>query len=377
MKRWLRRAGIAALITVLAAGVVVGAGALILLHLQSSVEQTPLLGGAAAGAEPSDTSAPYVISQRNAADGPVNILLAGIDERDANPENGARSDSIIIVHVPAAHDHAYLISIPRDSRVRIPAFPRTGYRGGTDKINAAFSYGFTGGGGRAGGFELLALTVKALTGLSFNAGAIVNFDGLRGVVDAVGGVSMCVDEETTSVHIGWDAQGKETMPYRLVPPDYHPVKIQGIRAQVYHVGCQHLAGWQALDYVRQRDLIPDGDYGRQRHQQQLIDALAAKFSATGMLSNPLGADHALTALGSAVSFDGDGASLLDWMFTLHDITPGAITMLKTNGGTFSTQVIGGQDFEILDDTTTQLFAAAAGDTLDQFVAAHPDWVNQR
>ena len=374
-KRGLRRLGIAALVTVLVAGAAVGAGALIIMHLTDSVQQTSLLGGAAVGAEPTGSNAPYVISQRNAADGPVNILLAGIDERVADPEGGARSDSIIIVHVPAAHDHAYLISIPRDSRVTIPAYARTGYRGGTDKINAAFSYGSAGGGGRQGGFELLALTVKNLTGLSFNAGAIVNFDGLRAVVDAVGGVTMCVDEETTSVHIGWDARGNETMPYHLVPPDYHPVRIPGIRPQVYHVGCQHLAGWQALDYVRQRDLIPDGDYGRQRHQQQLIDALAGKFSTAGLLGNPLGADRALTALGNAVSFDGNGASLLDWMFTLHAITPSAITMLKTNAGTFSTQVIGGQDFEILNATTTQLFAAAADDTLDRFVAAHPDWVN--
>jgi LCP family protein required for cell wall assembly len=358
----------------LVAALAVGVGALIVAHIASSVEQTPLLGGAAAQA--TGTDAPYVIAERNAADGPINILLVGIDERVSDPESGARSDSIIIVHVPAAHDHAYLISIPRDSRVRIPPYAKTGYRGGTDKINAAFSFGFGDGGGRSGGFELLALTVKDLTGLSFNAGAIVNFDGLRGVVDAVGGVDMCVDEETTSVHIGWDAHGVEMMPYHLVPPDYHPVRISGVRPQVYHVGCQHLAGWQALDYVRQRDLIPDGDYGRQRHQQQLIHALADRFSTGGILSNPLAAERALTALGTSVSFDGDGSSLLDWTFTLRGVTPGDITMLKTNGGAFSTQVIGGQDFEILDDTTTQLFAAAAGDTLDDFVAAHPDWVSR-
>jgi LytR_cpsA_psr family len=59
---------------------------------------------------------------------------------------------------------------------------------------------------------------------------------------------------------------------------------------VYHVGCQHFVGWQALDYVRQRELIPDGDYGRQRNQQQLIRALAAKVTASHLLSNPLAAD---------------------------------------------------------------------------------------
>jgi hypothetical protein len=50
-------------------------------------------------------------------------------------------------------------------------------------------------------------------------------------------------------------------------------------------------------------------------------------------------------------------------------------MVKTNGGRYTTQVIGGQDFEILTDTSRQLFAAVRDDTVDAFVAAHPDWVN--
>src|SRR5262249_18490346 len=104
------------------------------------------------------------------------------------------------------------------------AYPRTGYTGGRDKINAAFAYGFQPGGGRAGGFELLALTVKQLTGISFDGGAIVNFAGFQSLVTALGGVDLCVDEKVVSIHT----------------------------RQVYQPGCQHMAAWQALDYVRQR-----------------------------------------------------------------------------------------------------------------------------
>jgi LCP family protein required for cell wall assembly len=348
-------------------------GKVLIDRYAGSVHQDHLLGAARATAAPvggTGGGEPEAAS----IDGALNILLVGIDERVNAEADGARADSIIILHVPADHQSAYFISIPRDSRVQIPAYPKTGYEGGTDKINAAFAYGWLNGGGRAGGFELLALTIKNLTGISFNAGAIVNFNGFTSVVDALGGVDMCVDEKTTSVHIGWDANGKETPPYDIVPPDYTAVKIYGVRPQVYNVGCQHFEGWDALDYVRQRELIPDGDYGRERHQQQFLKAVAKKLTSIGVLSNPLRVDSVLRAAADTVTFDGGGYSVTDWLFNLKSITPSSMILLKTNAGQFNTQMIGGQAFEILEDTSMQLLRAARDDTVNQFVLAHPDWV---
>ena len=226
----------------LTSGIALAGGQVLINRYLGTVSQQNLLGAAA--------------DSGKSIDGPINLLLLGVDERSDDPEGGSRADTVMILHVPASHDMAYLVSIPRDSLVTIPAFAKTGYPGGNDKINAAFEFGYQNNGGRTGGFQLLALTIKKLTGISFNGGAVVNFDGFRSVVAAVGGVDMCVDEEVTSIHIGWNIKsGKEGVPYRLSPPAFNnPVLIPGMRPQVYHPGCQHLSPHQALDYVRQREL---------------------------------------------------------------------------------------------------------------------------
>jgi LCP family protein required for cell wall assembly len=318
----------ACVMLVLAVGAIFAGGKLLIARYTGSVHQEHLLGGAATRTGP----------KRDQVNAAANLLLVGTD---AQGNAGGRSDSIIIVHIPASRDRAYLVSIPRDSRVDIPAYPRTGYPGGTDKINAAYAYGSSNEGGQSGGFELLALTIKQLTGISFSGGAILDFDGLRSVVDAVGGVDICVDEET----------------------------------YLAHVGCQHFSGTLALAYARERKSIPDGDYGRQRHQQQLIAAIAKKIASSGMLTDPLATDRALRGMGDAVTFDGNGTSLMDWILSLRSIDPDTITMIKTNSGRYTTEAFDGEDFEILTDTSRQLFTAVRDDTLDEFVANHSDWVD--
>jgi LCP family protein required for cell wall assembly len=302
------------------------------------------------------------------------MLLVGIDERSTIAD-GARADSIILLHIPATHDRAYLMSIPRDSRVPVPAFAATNYPGGWEKITDAFDYGFGADGSRARGMQLLSQTVTNLTGLRFDGAALVNFAGFQQVVDAVGGIDMCVDEEVVSVHIGWNIKtGKEGIPYRLTAPAYNdPHLIPGMRAQVYEPGCRHFVGWEALDYVRQRELLSDGDYGRQRHQQQFIKALTAKVAGAGF-ADPLKLDGIIRAAGKTVTFDGGGVSLVDWVFTLKGITSSNVVMLKANGGHFNPEVIDGRDFEILDESTKQGFQAMITDHVDAFAQAHPDLV---
>ena len=151
--------------------------------------------------------------------GTKNILLVGLDTRpNQDPNQLSRSDSIILMHIPADHSQAYLVSLPRDSYVRIPAYDngKIPYAGGQNKINAAFAYGsrgLTGAPALSHGFELLALTVKKLTGITPDAGAIIDFQGFKQVVDVLGKVCMYVDEDTTSIHVGHDTKtGKPAAP---------------------------------------------------------------------------------------------------------------------------------------------------------------------
>jgi anionic cell wall polymer biosynthesis LytR-Cps2A-Psr (LCP) family protein len=127
---------------------------------------------------------PGARQEHRTVSGPLNYLLVGSDQRTGSPDAGARSDTIIIVHIPAGLKQAYLISVPRDLYVEIP--PGAGYQGGSDKINAAFEYG----GGGQGGSQLLSATLTRLTGIRFDGAALIDFSGFKQVIDLVGGVRM-------------------------------------------------------------------------------------------------------------------------------------------------------------------------------------------
>ncbi|MEV6925230.1 LCP family protein [Dactylosporangium sp. NPDC051485] len=362
---WARLSLIFGAVLLLASGGVLVGGNLLLNHYSDQITHDGGLGEAASGAT---------------INGPINLLLVGIDERIGNEAMGARSDSIIIAHIPATHDAVYMMSIPRDTRVKIPASPKTKYPGGTDKINAAFQFGYQNGGGRGGGLELLAGTVSQLAGgLKFNGAAIVNFDGFRGLVEALGGVHMCVDEKVTSIHVGRNTKTGEvgkTMPYNFTP-DGNPTSLKpDMEPKVYEVGCRDFLPWEALDYVRQRDKLAnnDGDYGRQRHQQQFIKAMVKKATSAGVITNPLKVNEVLSSVGQAVSFYNNHVSLADWIFTLKGIDADKMVTLRTNNGTYRSETVKGQKFESLDQTALDLLKAISDDTVAQFVAAHPEMI---
>ncbi|HZD78753.1 MAG TPA: LCP family protein [Actinomycetota bacterium] len=181
-----------------------------------------------------------------------NYLLLGSDSRTGlskeeqtafgtNKDIGGsqRSDTIIVVHVEPDQKKAVFLSFPRDLWVDIPGH-------GQNKINAAFE-----GGIEHGGAQLVARTVTALTGLEIDHVMYVDLAGFQGVVDALGGVVMCV-------------------PYPMQDP---------LTALDISAGCQHFNGQTALAYVRTRhqpcDTIPD--FARISRQQQFLRAVIAKL----------------------------------------------------------------------------------------------------
>jgi LCP family protein required for cell wall assembly len=305
--------------------------------------------------------------------GPLNILLAGIDPR--SPEQTPLSDSIMVVHIPVTMDQAYVFSIPRDLVVQIPPYAKTNFRGGSAKINAAMSYGSAVGNGKhdvAQGFGLLAKTVSQLTGIKkFDAGAIIDFNGFKNIVDAMDGVTMTVDEDVKSEHLQPNGKPRPRLASCASNQCAHP--YYGPQKQ-YKKGTYHLKGWEALDYVRQRYGLPHSDYDRQRHQQQFIKAMAQQALSKDVVTNPVKLDKVLQAAGKSLIFDGKGHTVVDWGLALHNIRSENMTLIKLPG----TSVITGGQYqgERLPASSTEFFTSITTGTVADFLLNHPEYINK-
>lgn len=325
-----------------------------------AIATADLFGDEAAGVTPTPPTSDIT--------GPLDILLVGIDPR--NPKTPPLADSIMILHVSAGLDRAYLFSLPRDLRVDIPRFDKADFNGGTDRINAAMSYGSRVPGQElpdaARGFELLSRTISNYTGIKrFDAGAIINFNGFKKIVDAMGGVDLYIDANTKSEHLKPDGTPREGNPNG---------GYLGPQAE-YKVGMRHLNGWQALDYVRQRKSLPNGDYDRQRHQQQFIKAMVDQALSLDVISNPLKLDSVLRAGGKSLIFNGRGRTIMDFAIALRNLRSSSIQMIKLPGQGIGT----GSNYrgERLDPIADRFFAALRGGTVESFLTEHPELLNSK
>ena len=296
-------------------------------------------------------------------DGAMNLLLLGLDTREGWDKTGqsSRSDTIIIMHISASHDSADMISIPRDMIARIPADASMGFNGSTEKINSAYAYGSMNGRGWTGGAKLATKAVHDLTGITFNGVVVIDFDGFKGILEAMGGVYMCVDKDMWSSHYTVDSKGK--LHYAVGADPTSPPKD----ALWFRKGCRNMQPWEALEYSRLRHST-NGDYDRQRHQQQLLRAMAKKASSSGVLTNPAKVSKILAAAGQSLKMDTNGVSVTDFMFGLKGLAAADLIPIKTNNGTFA-NVNGGEGVE---PVTQELFKAAAADRMDSFLLTHPE-----
>jgi len=326
-----------------------------------------------------------MVAQGEALKGAMNILLVGVDDGQADGgevrDSPPLADSIMILHVPETHDQGYIVSLPRDLWISIPKYPKTRYGGGKAKLNSAFTAGYgrpkDGGPGRAGGLELLMLTLNKELGITFNAAAIVNFTGFTAALKQLGGVTMYIDEKVTSVHYGTTKNG-----YSCVPATFdgnavaHPRR--DCHGRVYERGERRLNPEEALDYTRQREWmeLDDGDYGRQRHQQQFIKALAKEAKNQGYMTNPGKALALVKSVGSALTVWTNGAKLEDWFLTLKDLAGNDIVMIKTNRGTYYSAQVEGTSAEGLSPDSRQMLAALRDRKLPEWLFAHSEWIGQ-
>jgi len=208
----------------------------------------------------------------------TNWLIAGSDSRQGLTRaqerkystgfdvSGGRSDTIMILHMPAGGGQPLLISIPRDSYVDIPGY-------GFNKINAAFDFG---------GPKLLAETIQDTTGLYINHFMDIGFGGFVQVVNDVGGVRMCFKRALND-------------------------RASGVHLQK---GCQVLNGGEALAYVRDRHSFATQDLQREQDQRVFLSALLKKMTSAGVVLNPFKALPAASGVVGTLTVD-EGTSLYD------------------------------------------------------------------
>jgi LCP family protein required for cell wall assembly len=188
---------------------------------------------------------------------PINVLIMGSDSRagaqgQQQMENGgARSDTTILMHLSSDRKFAYGVSLPRDAIVDRPMC-RTGKTQVPAETSALFNTSFY-----YGGVACTVKTVESLTGVRIDHWVVVNFNGFKDMVDAIGGVNVCIphaiDDERYQMHL--------------------------------EAGDQKIKGQAALDYVRVRHGFGDGsDIGRMKRQQTFVASMAAQVVSAGTLT---------------------------------------------------------------------------------------------
>ncbi|MFI5890638.1 LCP family protein [Actinoplanes sp. NPDC051513] len=301
--------------------------------------------------------------------GPLDLVLLGVDTRVSVPDWEPHSDTIMLLHVEPGLKKAYLYSLPRDLRVKMPAFAKAGFGGGTFKLTEAMSRGSRVPGSKKHsvqqGYALLTKTLTAYTGIKqFQAGAILNFGGLDKLVDELGGVDMVVDQKVKSHHRKPDGS---TRPLKPGGGDY-----LGPQA-VYQPGKRHFVGWQAIDYARQRYGLPDGDYDRTRHQRQLVRAILGKALGQGLADNPDKLQSVISALGDALVYLG-GRTPLEYAYALRSLRPEAITLVQLPGSGVGS---GGSYLgEQLTAESKGFLQAVAKRQIAPYLAKHPKLINK-
>ncbi|MBF7081613.1 LCP family protein [Desulfallas sp. Bu1-1] len=173
----------------------------------------------------------------------LNVLMMGVDERQN--DKSLRTDTMILANINNKDNRISLLSIPRDTKVNLPGH-------GVNKINAANLFG---------GPEMAMDVVSELTGMPVDYYIITNFNGFKGIVDALGGVTVDVEKDMR----------------------YHERAYGGAYNIDLQKGVQRLNGDQALMYARYRyDEL--GDITRTQRQLKLLTAIGEEVMKPGTIT---------------------------------------------------------------------------------------------
>ncbi|QGQ20917.1 LytR family transcriptional regulator [Cellulomonas sp. JZ18] len=279
-------------------------GVAVAARLNGNVDRVDLSDLVAAA--PTPTDAPDPTDAR--AGQPVNILVLGSDQRDGEngaiggDEEGMRSDTTILVHISADRTRVELVSIPRDSLVDIPSCTMTD--GTTTKprhgqFNAAFALGWDTGKNIESAMACTWSTVVENTGVPLTNIVVVDFAGFQNMINAVGGVEMCIENDIKDRYTGLDITA----------------------------GLHRLDGTTALQYARARHGtgLDGSDIMRAGRQQQLIANLANEVLSKNLLTDAGQLLQFLSAATQSVTTDIAVTDLTGLAFSLRGITRENIT----------------------------------------------------
>lgn len=264
---------------------------------------------------PPDTARPLPVEGPSANS--INILLIGSDTRGQlvddidDPRNNSLADVIMVMHISPDRENVYVMSIPRDSWVEQPD-------GSMGKINWAF------GSGAAAG---LVQAVEGIIDVPIDHVAAIDFEGFRGVTDALGGVT--VNNMNAFSRSGYD----------------------------FPVGPVELNGRNALIYVRERQFT-GGDAARVQQQQEYLRAMLAKTISAETLTDPAKIMDVVSSVSPYLSVDSEltGARVAGLAAELRNVRPGDIEFfaMPTDGGGF----VGDQAVVFVEERTKSIVATA-------------------
>ncbi|WP_167001412.1 LCP family protein [Mumia sp. ZJ430] len=343
---WVRRHWVAATIATLLSVFLVASGAYALGMMNSLGDIDKVAGDKTIKEENRPDPAPGEA---------LNILVLGADaEADGNNNKSSikadlgddgrwkdgrihRSDTIMVAHVSADRSRVSVISIPRDSYVTI--YDEEGEPRGEDKINAAFAnYGPSGA----------ISTVEHFTNLRLDHMVIMDWDGFRDMTEAVGGVRVYIPETfyDSSQKVSWEK------------------------------GWHRLKGKKALQYVRTRYGLTDGDFGRIKRQQNFIRLVLKKMMSKENISNPISLQKTVSSVAKHLTIDENFSvsTITDLAWNLKGINVDEVDFMTVPLGTPSTRNLdSGMNVVNLDlEKGEELWRMVRNDRVKRYLRLNPD-----
>lgn len=276
---------------------------------------------------------------------PLNILLLGADHGDVGQSVAAdladgkwtpfahRSDTIMMVHIPADRESVQLVSIPRDTWVKINDYPSSDHYA---KINAAFAFG---------GPSLAVHTVQQLTGIRPDHVAIIDWVGFKDLTTALGGIRVYIPQTF------YDDSQKIT----------------------WNQGWQKLEGERALQYVRTRHGLANGDFDRINRQQNFLRETMTQVLSNGTTGNPIQLGRVIKAITSNLTVDDtwDSGEIRSLALSMRNLGSENVQFLTAPLGRYDTSSDGQSIVRLAPKQSQALFAAVKHDSIGRYLRKYP------